>query len=230
MTLLIIGALEEEIEGVKKLLFRPVEGKAGAFRYTRGKLENCELIVCRCGVGKTNAAAAVSAILACVKGVDGVINIGVAGGIGEGVKRGDIVLGERTVHHDYDQTPDGLKKGQVQGFDSEFFAGDGKLLKKLERVLTEQNIRYTVGLIASGDQFIASDKEAKRINSEFGALACDFESAPIAQVCCLYGVPFVSIRAISDNGGDGAVESFYEFLLKAVANSTRAISAFCKLA
>ena len=229
MTVLIIGALEEEIEGVKRLLGNAKAERAGAFNYTRGKVENCELLVCLSGVGKTNAAAAASAILACEKKIDGVINIGVAGGIGEGVKRGDIVLGERTVHHDYDQTPDGLKKGQVQGFDSEYFYGSKQLITLLERALTEQNVGYKVGIIASGDQFIASNKEAKRINGEFGALACDFESAPIAQVCCLYGVPFVSMRAISDNGGDGAVESFYEFLTKVTVNSTKAIAAFCKL-
>ena len=230
MKILIIGALEEEIEGVKGLLSGAKEEKAGAFTYARGKVENCELLVCRCGVGKTNSAAASSAILACEKKVDGVINIGVAGGIGKGVMRGDIVLGERTVHHDYDQTPDGLRKGQVQGFDSEYFCGSKQMIDILERALTEQNIRYKVGIIASGDQFIASDSEAKRIYGEFGALACDFESAPINQVCCIYGVPFVSMRAISDNGGDGAVESFYEFLARAAQNATKAIEAFCKLA
>ena len=30
------------------------------------------------------------------------------------------------------------------------------------------------------------------------ALACDMESAAIAQVCLHYGVPFLSFRAISD--------------------------------
>ena len=229
MTILIIGALEEEIDGVKGFLKGAKEKSAGVFKYTRGKVENCTLLVCRCGVGKTNSAAATSAILACEKKIDGVINIGVAGGIGEGVKRGDIVLGERTVHHDYDQTPDGLKKGQVQGFDSEFFYGNERLITLLECALRANSVSYKIGIIASGDQFIASDSEAKRIYGEFGALACDFESAPIAQVCHIYGVPFVSMRAISDNGGDGAVESFYSFLTKVIGNSTKTIAALCKL-
>ena len=52
------------------------------------------------------------------------------------------------------------------------------------------------------------------------------ESAAIAQVCALYKVPYLAMRAISDNGDEKAVESFYEFLHRAANNNARAINEF----
>ena len=229
MEILILGALDEEIAGIRAAMAGVQDVQAGAFGVACGELHGHKIYLCRCGVGKTNAAAATAAILTKYPTVSWVINTGVAGGIGGGLQRGNVALGTKTVHHDYDQTPDGLRKGQVQGFDSEYFEGDKEMLSLMEQALKEEEIEYRVGVIASGDQFIASDATAKRIGKEFNAIACDFESAPIAQVCALFSKPFLSMRAISDNGGDNAVMSFYEFLHIAAANNVRAIEHFCRL-
>ncbi len=226
METLVIAALEEEISDLLASLKNSERYALGPFEVFRGDLNGETLLLCRCGVGKTNAAAATSAVLTAFPSVKRVINTGVAGGIGGGIKRCDVALGIKTVHHDYDQTPDGYRKGQVDGFDSEFFDADAKMLELMECALKTENIRYVKGVIASGDQFIASKEKAKRINAEFGAIACDFESAPIAQVCALYKLPFLSMRAISDDGGDDAVSSFYEFLHSAAEKNARAIRAF----
>lgn len=229
MKLLILGALTEELESLKNGMTDKTVLHAGAYDCDAGHLNSAEIILCKCGVGKVNAASAAASILTAIPDINAVINTGVAGGIGGGIKRGDIALGIKTVHHDYDQTPDGLRKGQIQGFDSEFFDGDEKLLATMEQALQKENVRYVKGVIASGDQFIASKAAATRINGEFGAIACDFESAPIAQVCAIFGVPFIAMRAISDNGEEGAVGSFYEFLTTAAERNCKAITAFCKL-
>ena len=222
MKTLIMGALDEEIDGIYAAMKDRREIKAGAFTVFCGKLYKEDILLCRCGVGKVNAAAATSAVLAVLGGADRVINTGVAGGIGKGIKRGDVVLGTRTVQHDFD----GKRKGQIEGFDSEFFDGDTYMLEKMERALSAENIPYHKGIIASGDKFIADNAVADGLNAEFGAISCEMESAAIAQVCALYGVPFLAMRAISDNGGDGAVESFYEFVHKAANNNARAINEF----
>lgn len=226
MTILILGALEEEVQGIRSAMENVTEEKVGAFVVWRGKLNKKSLLLCRCGIGKVNASAAASAILTCNPDVAGVINTGVAGGVGKGLRRGDVVLGTKTVQHDVDSTPDGLRKGQIDGFESEFFDADPALSAQLIRALTREGIPYREGVIASGDQFIASDEKANAIACEFGALACEMESAAIAQVCALYKVPFVALRAISDNGGDNAIGSFYEFLHTAAEKNVRAIKRF----
>lgn len=227
MKLLVLGALTEELESLKSEMTDKTVLRAGAYDCDAGRIGKAEIILCKCGVGKVNAASAAASILTAITDITAVINTGVAGGIGGGIKRGDVALGLKTVHHDYDQTPDGLRKGQIQGFDSEFFDGDKQLLTAMEQVLIQEKISYKKGVIASGDQFIASKAAATRINGEFGAIACDFESAPIAQVCAIFKVPFLAMRAISDNGEEGAVGSFYEFLTVAAKHNCTAITAFC---
>ena len=118
------------------------------------------------------------------------------------------------------------RKGQIEGFESEFFDGDKAMLEGMENALKLENIAYHKGIIASGDRFIADKTAADKINSDFGAISCEMESAAIAQVCALYNVPFLAMRAISDNGGDGAIESFYEFLHRAAENNAKAIKRF----
>lgn len=231
MRTLILGALKEEIEGLKAELANAETHTAGAFEVYAGQIGGKEILICECGVGKVNAAARTAAILTKYQGqISHVINIGVAGGIGEGVKRGDVVIGIRTAQHDFDTTAGGAdtnaRKGLIDGFDSEFFDGDEWLISSLERALTEENITYHKGIIASGDQFIADSAAAKRIREEFCAISCEMESAAIAHVCKLFGLPFLALRAISDNGDEAAIGSFYEFLHKAAANNVRAVKRF----
>ncbi|MCI8459648.1 MAG: 5'-methylthioadenosine/adenosylhomocysteine nucleosidase [Clostridia bacterium] len=221
----ILGALDEEIDGIRAAMQDVKEQKAGAFPVWRGRMGNHELLLCRCGVGKANAAAATAAVLTAFPQAARVINTGVAGGVGN-VRRGDVVLGVKTVQHDMDCTPDGLQKGQVPDFDDVFFKADEQLVRDLENALQQEKIAYCKGIIASGDRFIASKEEAARLAREFGATACEMESAAAAQVCALFGVPFAALRAISDDGGDNAVTSFYEFLHTAAANNARAV---CRL-
>ena len=69
------------------------------------------------------------------------------------------------------------------------------------------------GLIATGDQFITSREEQQHIKEAYPeALAVDMESAAIAQVCHLYGTPFISFRIISDTpGAEAHFEQYLDF-------------------
>ena len=137
---LILGALDKELDDIRAATDNLTEGRAGAFPVYIGTINGVKIILCRCGVGKAHAAAAVSAVLTAYPEVSRVINTGVAGGIGKSLKRGDVVLGEKTVYHDFDSTPDGLKKGQVQGFDSEYFTADKDLLSAVENEIGRAHV------------------------------------------------------------------------------------------
>jgi len=79
--------------------------------------------------------------------------------------------------------------------------------------LVQRQPQVHLGLIASGDQFIADD--AARFNVRAAAplaLAVEMEGGAIAQVCYEYDVPFAVMRTISDSADDGATVSFSVFL------------------
>lgn len=224
--ILIIGAMKIETDELISKLSNASVHKYGAFNVAEGSIGSKQIIVCCCGIGKVNSSCAASSILSLNNDIELIVNIGVAGGLGGRIMQGDIVVADKTVQHDYNQTADGLKMGQVNGFDSEFFECDAAAVAKMAQVLQKEKFRYTVGTIASGDEFVNSDIKAAKLNRDFSAKACDMESAAIAQVAAIYNVPFLAMRAISDNGNDSALMSFYDFVTIAAQKSTQSIIAF----
>lgn len=58
------------------------------------------------------------------------------------------------------------------------------------------------GLIASGDQFVDNAADLAKITALYPDVkAVDMESAAMAHTCHIKGVPFASIRVVSDTPG-----------------------------
>ena len=68
------------------------------------------------------------------------------------------------------------------------------------------------GRLVSGDSFIASSAKRKWLHDTFHADAVDMVSAGIARVCEANGVPYVIIRALSDNADESASAAFASFV------------------
>lgn len=155
--------------------------------------------VIKSGIGKADAARAATEFIL-TEHPDCIINSGCAGGVGKGLHVCDIVVGSQTAYHDV-WCGEGNLPGQVQGLPQRFDA-DPALLRAALSLQTAQPVRS--GLICTGDQFLTAPEDDARVLGIYpDALACDMESAAIAQVCRHYGVPFLSFRMISDVHGSG---------------------------
>ena len=153
--------------------------------------------VVKSGIGKAGAARAATELILQDR-PDCIINSGCAGGIGPGVRMFDIVVGSQYAYHDVN-CGDGFQPGQLQGLPQRFDA-DPALLQTALALQAGRPLHG--GLICSGDQFLTTPEDDARVLSIYpDALACDMESAAIAQVCRHYGVPFLSFRMISDVHG-----------------------------
>ncbi len=165
--------------------------------FHRGIIGSHEVVAMQCGIGKVNAA------IGALTMIDGfspdlIVNSGVAGGTGSDAKILDIVVGDRIAYHDVWCGPGNLR-GQIQGMPQYFLPPSGLL----ELEVLRENPRVKFGLIASGDQFVDSAEAVARIRETFPDVkAVDMESAAIAQVCHIKGVPFISIRVLSDTPGE----------------------------
>lgn len=222
----ILGAMEVETLGLIDKMKAKKTVRIGACDFVKGKLCGKPIVVCKCGIGKVFAAAAAALMIYKFK-VKAIINIGVAGGA-KPLKQCDVVISERTVQHDVDSTADGKVLGQVNGFDSPYFDCDARLVSGLSAALEALGRRFVCGTIATGDCFVNSNEKSSFIATEFGAKAFDMESAAINQVCVVNGIPFCSMRAISDNGDDGALMSFNDFVTDAADIAINAICHFCE--
>jgi len=138
---------------------------------------------------------------------------GVAGGIDEDLKIGDLIVATKTTQHDVDLTVFGYEPGFIPE-SKVFFECDDELNKIAFNIANKLNIKLKKGIIASGDQFIHSKEKKEWIKKTFNASAIEMEGGAVGCVCWNEKVPFFMLRAISDTAQEGAGEDFDKFLEK----------------
>lgn len=215
----VIGAMEIEIEGLRAQMEEVREETVSGVRFTSGTLCGREVVLCVCGIGKVFAAIAAEAMILHF-GVTALINTGVAGGLADGLRVGDVVVADAVVQHDMNTTACGDPQGLLSGLNLVELPADRALSEALFAAAKEENCHVMRGVIASGDLFVAKDSHKKFIKETFHAAACEMEGAPIGHVATVNGVPFAVLRCISD-GGDGM--EFEQFAKLAADISTRVI-------
>ena len=215
----IIGAMEEEVAGLKAKMqdVRTTE-RAGMVFYT-GMLCGKKCTVVCSGIGKVNAAACTQ-ILADKFGVSVIMNTGIAGGLHEEVNVGDIVLSTDAVQHDMDCVGFGYAPGVIPRMKESFFRAAPELVDLAEQCCREVNPEISVfrGRVASGDCFVSSSQKKAEIREKFDAWCCEMEGAAIAQTAYLNGLPWIIIRAISDKADGTAAEQYDRFQDEAIGH------------
>ena len=207
-TIGILTAMSVEHRQVSAMLEGVATERGVAFGYTIGSLGGNRVVLQQCGIGKVNAASGVTDMIL-RHHPDCIVSTGVAGGIDSSLHVMDVVVGKATCYHDV-FCGDDCDPGQVQGLPRCFF-GDETLVGKALGI--RSSVRIVGGLICTGDRFVTGRKELEGIKADYSdGLAVDMESAAIAQVCHIYGVPFVSFRIISDTpGAEGHFQQYLDF-------------------
>lgn len=222
-TVAIIGAMEQEIELLKNRLEAAETFRLGAFEAYRGRLAGKTVVLARSGIGKVNAAVATAWVVNQFT-PDAVVNTGSAGGLGKGLKVGDVVIGLETAHHDVDVTAFGYTWGQVPQLPARYAADAALAAAATEAAQAFEGAAVVQGLVVSGDQFVHSSDKVAEIRSRFeGVQAVEMEAAAIAQSCHQLGVPFVVVRAVSDSADEKADISFETFLQTAAVSSANMV-------
>ena len=210
LTIGIIGAMDCEVSALKQKLENLEEIKHGNLQINLGTFYGHKIVLVKSGIGKVNAALCTQYIIDKFN-PDYIINTGIAGGIAENLKVGEIVVGEKLVQYDFDVTAFGYAKGYLcTGIESDkptYFNSDEGLMTKLERI-SDEKVKIHKGIIASGDSFISDLERKKEIHNLFNATAVEMEGCAIAQTSNANNIPFVVIRAISDLADNNATESY----------------------
>ena len=206
----IIAAMQEEMQEIKKIMTETEERKIYELTFTKGKINNTEVVLVEAGVGKVNAARTTQ-ILINNFDIEAIINVGSAASANDELDIGDIVIGKKLVQHDFDITAFNHEKGYIPNT-GVYINSNDYLLNLSEEVLSKNNIKYHKGIVASGDIFCTDYMMSKKINNKFNALCVEMEGAAIAQVCYLSKVPFLIIRSISDVPNNENVKDYEEFL------------------
>ena len=213
----IIGAMPEETATLLDAMHESKCVKIGDREFHVGTLEGKKVVISECGYGKVNAAVCTQLMIT-EFGVTAVINSGVAGTLDASVGIGDIVVSTETVQQDYDMHEIGFERGLIPNVGKISIDADEKLRTAAVSAIrsTSSGTNVFEGRVCTGDQFISGTEEMEDITNVFGGLCCEMEGGAIAQVCYLNNVPFVIVRAISDNvSGEGPAD--YEKFEKEMA-------------
>lgn len=212
---LILGAMPSEVVSVESELARVERGTLECYPYAKGRLGKRAVIVAVTGVGIT-AAAMTSALFVHHFRPDELVFTGSGGRLNPDVRTGDIIVSERTSHHNAGSWTEsgmiyrkirGALKGQMTPYE---FRGDRKLLKIARKAVhdfPQKPIRvrgesYTptvrLGRVCSGDIFGITRQKIEDIRKKLGADLIEMEGSAAAQVCWQLGVPHLVIRSGSN--------------------------------
>lgn len=196
----IIAAMDIEMQALLDKMKGPVKYVYAGMDYYKGKLEGVDTVICKCGVGKTNAAMHTQ-ILIDKFSPKAIIQNGLAGSLQKNVEQLELVIGSELVYHD-------MQDFVIENFEplQAVYKSDATLLEYAKEAAGEEGVH--VGRIATGDWFVSSQNEKEEILKKTGALCCEMEGCAVAQTAFLNQVPFVVLRSISDTADENAEMDF----------------------
>jgi adenosylhomocysteine nucleosidase len=239
----IATAMHEELRALVPSLEGARSTTLGGREFLCGRIEGRAVVLVRSGIGKV--AATITATLLMQKWhVKQLVFTGVAGGLGDGVRVGDVVVARQLLQHDMDASPlfprfeipltgrarfdtDPAMTDALSVAARRWLACSGALpVPEALRAAGLPEPRVHEGLIVSGDRFIASALHGAELRALLpDALAVEMEGAAVAQACAEFGCRFAVLRTVSDRADDTAHIDFTRFVDEVASVCTREIVA-----
>jgi adenosylhomocysteine nucleosidase len=241
----LLGAFGAEVTLVRQSLKKPKTVLVDGVKFTTGLLGKQRVVVAETGIGKVNAAMTTALLLDHFR-PERVLFTGIAGGTNPDLQPGDIVIGQRTAHHDYasitdkNQATRQTRNALTYEFNPVYFPADSSLLLLAQQAVktvtlegiplasggvSDRPVQVITGTIVTGDAFIASSEKGKSLRADFGADATEMEGAAVAQVCYQIKVPHLIIRSLSDRADAEAHIAYDKFYPVAARNSAKLVLA-----
>lgn len=215
----IIGAMDVEVNTLKKKIIHPVSTNLAGCCFVCGYIDDVMVCVAQCNPGKVNAAVCTQAMIDNFD-TDKIINIGVGCSLSDDVVIKNIVIADDVCEYDIDITALGEPRGYINGLNKIKIETNREISDKLARIAILSGEKIRRGTIASGDTFIAESSLKSFLKNHFGAICGEMEGAAIGHVCEANGIPFAVLRSVSDGGDENAQIDYPAFKKIAAEKST----------
>ena len=238
--LAIVSAMHEELRALLPLLATDRRLTLAKRRFHLGTMAGRPVVLVLSGIGKVAAATTAALLLQEVE-VQRIVFTGAAGGLGPGVRVGDVVIARELLQHDMDASPlfprhevplTGRSRFSTDADLSDALALAARDALEAERIGLDSSFaalgidrpRVHEGLVVSGDRFVATALERAALRTELpDALAVEMEGAAVAQVCHDCDLPFAVLRTLSDCADDSAHVDFGCFVAEVAGPLAAAI-------
>ncbi|MGP0566557.1 MULTISPECIES: phosphorylase family protein [unclassified Nitrospina] len=187
--LCIIGAIREEIAGIKGRMRIDESLKLNGASAFIGTWEGFRLVLVRSGVGRRRAAKAFQQVCDHFPLVQ-VISIGFAGGLDPALQVGDLLIADTIT-----MVCDGA------AVTTESMAIPVALVNQAMVVACPEGATAYQGTLVTVDDVVSHPDDKKKLGKTHGALGVDMETFELAKEAERRDVPFLSVRAITDTAG-----------------------------
>jgi adenosylhomocysteine nucleosidase len=220
----VVVAMESELQHLLALTTAEREVQHGPWRDRFVTVGKVPVVALCCGIGMVNAAAGTEHLIG-RHAPRAIFNFGCVGAHRRDILPGDVVIGDGAVNHGAVHI---LASGDEYFPGQEYqFAGEVVALTELatDPTLRELTIAAAedwtpdawprglnlppeveqrppvvhVGRVGSADQWNQQHERIDRLHGRHGTLCEDMEAAAIAQVCARHGVPFMTVKDVSNN-------------------------------
>lgn len=210
--ILVIGAMEPEINYLIKKLENIEKEKLNIYKVYKGTIKEYPVIIAQSEVGIINSSSLTALAIEKYNPFI-IINEGTAGGFGKDVHKGDIIIGVESFNIMSAKTPckEERKGSNSLEWDYITFVNGGKDEKKTikaskELVTLVEGIKekYTKGnvhkgVIGSGDIWNREKDKIMYLNQKHNVLCEEMEGIAVYTIAQNYNIPVLGIRIISDN-------------------------------
>jgi adenosylhomocysteine nucleosidase len=173
--------MEQELAGLRREL-REIEDATGISSQVEFQV---------LGVGPERAGAAMAALLedrpSRRSKVDGVLLVGVAGGVDPELETGDLLLADRHA----------LQNGASQGA-GQAIKPDTDMLQSAQKAALELSVPIFNGGSLTVDHLVAEPHEREALRTEYQVYSVNMEDYRAAEAAQNAGVPFLSVRVVLD--------------------------------
>lgn len=191
----IICACDNELAPFLSVMDCDKVSERAKLKFYEGTINHIDVVALFSGVCKVNAAIAAQILIDTYE-TDAIINAGTAGGMNPDLKVYDSVISTEVAYHDVVSS---ILTEFHPYMDSQYFEADPKLLNLSRTAVNRVNDKGSVywGRMVTGEAFI-EEEGRQAIIERYNPLSVDMETASIAHVCYVNGIPFIAIRSITD--------------------------------
>ena len=185
-TIAILGAVTEEIAGIKREINISDRVRLDKSEAWFGKYQGRNIVLVRTGVGRKRAQNATQQVIDKFN-PEVIISMGYAGALTDGLNVGDMFVASTIFSPESDS--------------NSFEMDDPKNLKWLElakKTPPPENVKLKIGRLITVDMVVHTPKAKKELGSRFRAEAVEMETLEIALLARVNKIAFISIRGISD--------------------------------
>ena len=191
----ILGAVAEEIAGIKKAMNISDRVRLGKSEAWPGKWQDKDIVLVRTGIGRQRSKDATRQVIEKFQ-PEMIISLGYAGALVEGMNVGDLFVAKTILSSKRDSASFEMEDPE-----------NSQWLEQAEKITPPNNAQLKAGRLLTVDQVVHTPTAKKELGIRFGAEAVEMETFDIALCARENSIAFISVRGISDAVNDELIDS-----------------------